>query len=200
MTQQDDPSRRHKAYSVHWYTPADLVGRMVRALTVLEAARLGWSDPLAHMAWGDPCTCPTALAYQKAQGLVPPAWHLTEGALEAEWADLPLFVNPPFGRGMGRWVERCAAHTRPVILLTPASTEVEWWQDAYGVARGVLFMRRRIEFLDQNLVPRKENPKGTTLFLFAPTRTPLAGAMTAAFLAAFARDGGHIWQDLGDVR
>lgn len=187
--QQDNPSKRHKAYSVHWYTPAPLLADLIHVLT---AAPRG-------AGWGDPCTSEAALAYQAREGVTPPAWHLTEGALEADWPELALFINPPFGKGMGAWVERAAAHSAPVILLTPSSTEVGWWQAAAARALAVVFVRRRVSFVDADGVTQMGNPKGTTLFLFggqAADCVTVYNGLCRQLMRAWARREGHLYQAL----
>ena len=172
--------------------------KVLATMTREEAQALTSTAPYE---WGDPCTSPVALAYQREHAVPAPSWHMTEGALETPWAGYPLFVNPPFGKVMDRWVERCADHPWPVILLTPASNEVGWWQDAYSKAQGVMFLRGRVNFLDQDLVPRRGNTKGTTLFLFHYDCRDLIGLATAGLMAAahmqiYALRHGHTWQDL----
>lgn len=194
MTQQDNPSIRHKAYSVEWYTPAPLLKELIHILT---AAPQG-------AGWGDPCTGEAALAYQAREGVPAPAWHLTSDALNQPWPELPLFINPPFGRGMGDWVFRAALHSGPVILLTPASTEVGWWQEAASRARCVVFVRRRIHFVDGQGVAQTNNPKGTTLFLTggnAPDCIDAYNGICRQLMRAWARKAGHLYQGLeGGVR
>lgn len=193
MTQQDDPSKRHKAYSVHWYTPAALVRDLVNVLTA-------WPK---EAPWGDPCTSQAALDYQAAACVPAPAWHLTEGALETPWPEMALFVNPPFGKGMGRWVDRAATHSSPVILLTPSSTEVGWWQAAARSALCVVFVRGRVNFVDAQGIERKGNPKGTTLFLFggsASDAADLCNGICKQLMRSWAKREGHLYQELGGAR
>lgn len=195
--QQDDPSKKHRDYSVQWYTPAQLLRPIISALSWVG---LSGDEP----QWGDPCTGPDALAYQAAQGLLLPAWHLEQDALSEQWADLPLFVNPPFGREMGLWAARCAAHTRATILLTPSSTDVAWWAQAHRAARAVIFLRGRMRFIDgraraEGIAASGHNTKGTTLFLFYPEqegRTNMRARMTAASLEAWCDNDNHIWQPI----
>jgi hypothetical protein len=190
MTQQDDPSKRHKAYSVHWYTPAALLKDLIHILTA-------WPK---GAPWGDPCTSQAALDYQAREGVPAPAWHLTADALTTPWPELALFINPPFGKGMGAWVERAATHSGPVILLTPSSTEVGWWQAAARSASCVVFVRGRVSFVDAEGVTQGQNPKGTTLFLFggsAPDAADLCNGICKQVFKAWARREGHLYQDLG---
>ncbi len=61
-----------------------------------------------------------------------------------------VFVNPPFGRELGRWVKRCLKAARNeaevVVALLPASTDTAWWHDYVMEATEIRFLRRRLKF------------------------------------------------------
>lgn len=68
-----------------------------------------------------------------------------------------VFCNPPYGRGLGKWVkkafdevvsERCATAT----LLIPASTSTRWFHE-YAHQGWVWFVKGRIKFI----MPGKKN-------------------------------------------
>jgi hypothetical protein len=67
-----------------------------------------------------------------------------ESGLWARW-ESPCFVNPPYGRVIGRWIVK--AMTEPVdelILLVPARTDTAWFQPLF--AHTVCFVRGRLRF------------------------------------------------------
>jgi phage N-6-adenine-methyltransferase len=72
-------------------------------------------------------------------------WHaLAEGGL--------VYVNPPYGRAISSWVEKCAIEHLErgveVILLTPSRTDTAWWHTGVrGCASAVCFWSGRITFL-----------------------------------------------------
>lgn len=60
-----------------------------------------------------------------------------------------VYVNPPYGRELPKWVEKCreeAIEGCEIILLVPARTDTKWWQSAYRSADMTLLWRGRIRF------------------------------------------------------
>lgn len=64
-----------------------------------------------------------------------------------------IYVNPPYGRDIWRWTEKCAearAAEVDVIALLPARTDTRWWQDDCvppDAADAVCFWRGRLTFV-----------------------------------------------------
>jgi site-specific DNA-methyltransferase (adenine-specific) len=60
-----------------------------------------------------------------------------------------VFVNPPFGRALPRWVGTCAAEAskgNEIVLLTPARPDTSWFRLAWGSARAVCLWSGRMTF------------------------------------------------------
>jgi hypothetical protein len=62
-----------------------------------------------------------------------------------------VFLNPPYGREIGRWMRKAyeSAQTTAelVVCVVPARTDTRWWHD--WAARGeVTFLRGRLRFGD----------------------------------------------------
>jgi hypothetical protein len=63
-----------------------------------------------------------------------------------------VYANPPFGKGIDRWVSRaawyaCEVPTAEVIMLLPAAVDTRWWQMTIRMtASAVCFWRGRIRF------------------------------------------------------
>jgi hypothetical protein len=64
--------------------------------------------------------------------------------------DLPwegrVWLNPPYGRQAGRWVEALAEHGHGIALVF-ARPDVKWWHAAVPSASAVCFVRGRLTFL-----------------------------------------------------
>lgn len=83
--------------------------------------------------------------------------HFTEAdeSLWQPWAPAIVWCNPPYGRGLERWVrkaweESCVGAT--VVLLVPATSDTGWFHD-YALRYGeVRFIRGRVDYL------RDDNP------------------------------------------
>jgi len=60
-----------------------------------------------------------------------------------------VFVNPPYGRSIGAWVQKAYYTFRLgalVAMLVPARTDTRWWQDYVMQATEVRFIRGRLKF------------------------------------------------------
>ena len=61
-----------------------------------------------------------------------------------------VFLNPPYGREIGRWVQKAFEESLKgalVVCLLPARTDTRWWQD-YAKRGHVHFLRGRLKFGD----------------------------------------------------
>lgn len=77
---------------------------------------------------------------------VPARRHMTEDddGLRSPWEGR-VWLNPPYGGEVYRWMGRMAAH-RDGIALVFARTETRWAQLAIGVCDAVCFMAGRLNF------------------------------------------------------
>ena len=58
------------------------------------------------------------------------------------------WCNPPYGRGIGKWVKKAAEAECTVVMLLPARTDTAWFHDyIYGHAE-IRFVRGRLKFGD----------------------------------------------------
>jgi DNA N-6-adenine-methyltransferase (Dam) len=112
-----------KGRSVEWYTPPEL----------FEA--LGITFEL------DPSAPPGGVPW------VPAARHfsLEDDGLSQPWKGR-VWLNPPYGRDIGRWLERLAAHGDGLALVF-ARTDTAWFHRAFGAATAVCFIKGRLRFV-----------------------------------------------------
>lgn len=89
----------------------------------------------------DPCAHPQQF-YQTATKMIAPP----SDGLAAKWKGR-VWLNPPYGSDIVRWMSRLAEHGNG-ISLTPARTEVEswFWPSIWEKADAVLFLRGRLYF------------------------------------------------------
>lgn len=89
----------------------------------------------------DPCATP-----QNAK--CPRYFTRADDGLKQDWSQHIVFMNPPYGRVIGSWVEkayRSAQQGAIVVCLLPARTDTRWWHGF--VMRGeVRLLRGRIRF------------------------------------------------------
>lgn len=114
-----------------WNTPKEVLDR-VRELGEIDL---------------DPCSNEDSIVGATAQ-------YVGSGGLDIDWTDDMgdglAYVNPPYGREIGRWVQRCAlfgtTYAREVVALLPARPDTKWFTDAW-TANALCFWRGRLRFL-----------------------------------------------------
>ncbi len=70
------------------------------------------------------------------------------GGLDRPWGQ-KTFVNPPYGRGIERWIERAIAEAgrgKLVVMLLPARTGNPWWARVLEAAAEIHFITGRLRF------------------------------------------------------
>jgi hypothetical protein len=85
----------------------------------------------------------------------------------------PIFLNPPFGRGIEMWAQKVERlredgpdSTHPlVVAVWPASTATNHFQLMFNLASEVYFLHGRVWFLDDEKVPQKNNTTDTVIFV-----------------------------------
>ena len=105
-----------------------------------------------------------------------PIWFTKDqNALLQDWnVGGSVFCNPPYGKGIGRWVEKAyleALKGITIVLLIPARTETRWFQDyilkpAREGAAKILFVRGRIKFEDENGTARYNAPFPSAIVVY----------------------------------
>lgn len=73
---------------------------------------------------------------------------LVDDGLAQTWKDEIVFMNPPYGRGIGRWMEKAyreASAGATVVCLVPARTDTAWWHD-WAMKGEIRLFRGRIKF------------------------------------------------------
>lgn len=72
-----------------------------------------------------------------------------DDALRQDWGREVVWLNPPYGREIARWVRRAwvaARYGATVVCLVPARTDAGWWHDD-AMDGEVRFLRGRIRFV-----------------------------------------------------
>lgn len=79
------------------------------------------------------------------------AKHYTaeQNGLVQDWTGETVFCNPPYGREIGKWVEKCAKSAgggATCVMLIPARTDTRWFHEyIYGKAE-IRFVKGRLKF------------------------------------------------------
>lgn len=60
-----------------------------------------------------------------------------------------VFLNPPYGREIVKWVKRCGYQKKNVefiVALLPSRTDTGWWHECIMRADRIYFIRGRLKF------------------------------------------------------
>jgi len=82
------------------------------------------------------------------------------------------FMNPPYGRKIGEWVEKALQSAQGgavVVCLLPARTDTRWWHDFVIRAAHIVFLRGRLKFGGS----KTSAPFPSVIVIFAPEGTAL---------------------------
>lgn len=92
-----------------------------------------------------------------------------EDGLAHNWAGERVFMNPPYGREIGKWMKKAFEEARAalVVCLVPARTDTAWWHD-YAAKGQVRFLRGRLRFGDG----KGRAPFPSAIVIFSPQLAP----------------------------
>jgi site-specific DNA-methyltransferase (adenine-specific) len=115
----------------------------------LDALRCDWSGPAVVREIGDDGSTWTTMALTRMR---------------------TVFLNPPWGRSIGKWIEKAYVESRKgvtVCCLLPACTDTKWWAEWVWKAAEVRFITGRLRFIrdDGHTGP---STKGACVVVFAP--------------------------------
>ena len=65
--------------------------------------------------------------------------------LKQEWTGV-CWCNPPYGRQIGKWVEKACKSFATVVMLLPARTDTKWFHDWCLPYGKIEFLRGRLKF------------------------------------------------------
>lgn len=73
--------------------------------------------------------------------------------LVQDWGGQRCWMNPPYGREIGKWIKK-ASESEFVVALLPARTDTKWFHDYIYGKREIRFLRGRLKFgVSQNSAP-----------------------------------------------
>ena len=77
-----------------------------------------------------------------------------EDGLSKSWEGFTSFINPPYGRGIERWIQKAYKESRQadtrIVLLIPARTDTKYWHNYVMKADEVYFVKGRLKFGDSD--------------------------------------------------
>ena len=81
---------------------------------------------------------------------------IIDDGLRQPWASRAksVFMNPPYGREIGKWVAKASAEATKgalVVCLLPARTDTSWWHNyVMPYASEIRFLRGRVKFIRED--------------------------------------------------
>lgn len=94
--------------------------------------------------------------------------------LSQDWGDEIVFMNPPYGRSIGKWMKKAYEAARrgaTVVCLVPARTDTTWWH-RYAMKGQVRLLKGRIRFVGG----RHSAPFPSAVVVFRPSGHALISA------------------------
>ncbi len=81
--------------------------------------------------------------------------HFTidDDGLSKDWSKDIVFMNPPYGRKIGKWVKKAyeeSLNGTIVVCLIPARTDTAYWHD-YVMKGEIRFLRGRVKFSNSTI-------------------------------------------------
>ncbi len=73
-----------------------------------------------------------------------------EDGLSKDWSGHNVFINPPYGRGIEKWIKKAYESSKEpdtkIVMLIPARTDTKYWHDYVMKASEIYFVRGRLKF------------------------------------------------------
>ncbi len=70
-----------------------------------------------------------------------------EDGLKQEWTGV-CWCNPPYGKEIGKWVEKANKSSATVVMLVPARTDTKWFHEWVYHKAELRFVKGRVKFGD----------------------------------------------------
>lgn len=102
--------------------------------------------------------------------------HFTkeDDGLAQSWDGDRVFMNPPYGRTIGKWMRKAfesSLRGSLVVCLVPARTDTNWWHD-YAMKGEIRLIKGRLKFGDAIA----NAPFPSAIVVFRPTNYALKAA------------------------
>lgn len=81
-------------------------------------------------------------------------YTIEDDGLSKDWSGHNVWCNPPYGRKIGKWVEKCYREGHKdntlVVMLIPARTDTKYFHDYILHRAEIRFVPGRLKFGDSN--------------------------------------------------
>ena len=72
-----------------------------------------------------------------------------QDGLKQSWQGERVFVNPPYGREISKWVKKAyeeSSNCKVIVMLLPARTDTKWFHDYIYKKAQIEFIKGRLKF------------------------------------------------------
>lgn len=87
-------------------------------------------------------------------------YTIEDDGLSKDRGGCNVFVNPPYGREIGKWVKKAYEESKKpntkVVMLIPARTDTTWFHD-YCLKGKLMFLRGRLKFVNKAFPSYRED-------------------------------------------
>ena len=98
-----------------------------------------------------------------------------DDGLSQDWSEEAVFMNPPYGRVIGKWIQKAYEESRKektvVVCLIPARTDTKYWHEYCMKAHEIYFVKGRLKFGDS----KNSAPFPSAVVVFKSGYTSLMG-------------------------
>ena len=79
-----------------------------------------------------------------------------DDGLSKDWHNDVVFMNPPYGRAIGKWIEKAYLESLKggtVVCLIPSRTDTRYWHDYCMKATEIRLIKGRVKFSGKDPAP-----------------------------------------------
>lgn len=78
---------------------------------------------------------------------LPAYWDKEKDGLKQDWSKSRCWMNPPYGREVGRWIKKAATGGAEIVVaLLPSRTDTRWFHDYIYNKAEIRFLKGRLKF------------------------------------------------------
>ena len=79
-------------------------------------------------------------------------YTIEDDGLSKDWSGETVFVNPPYGRSIGKWVKKCYEEYlkgTTVVMLIPSRTDTKWFHQYIYNKTEFRLLKGRLKFINR---------------------------------------------------